>query len=599
MDKKNTFLGALLFIAAFFVLIYGQKHSQQTPQPAEVRREVSRQVAAQAPTSPGQEQQLVSTHPLADEPTYATAQADRTGATVTKLENGFVSVSFTDAGGSILDVAFKKYPAVQGESDPFIFNELHVYPLMAFVGVPGMDGTTRYQLVSSSDHEIIYRTVVDNRLEVTRRYVLSPDKAADSDPYLVRCETTLRNLTQKASAPMRLQVSIGTAAPSNALDNGLQLTTEFWNGKDSTLVRRSELESSGGFLGFGAHSARPVIQGTGPIVWATVKNQFFAAILTPDEPASGLETRRVKLLDRLPDADRRAYGITADVDFDVPTLAPQGETKLAGSLYVGPKEYPRLSNVDVFKRDQDRVMDLGSFIFRFCAAILLKTMTWIHTWATNWGIAIILTTLALKVFFLPLTLSQARSSRRMQKIMPEMKVVREKYKDNPQKQQTAMMELYKKHKVNPLGGCIPMLLTIPFFFAFYRMLQSAAELRFAPFLWARDLSAPDTVFTLNLPYVGSLGLNILPILLCLVAFFQMRVTPQPAVDNAQMKMMKFMPLMMLFFYYNFSCALSLYSTVNGLFIILQQLVVNRVPDIEGDVVAASGKPTKNVTPRKR
>jgi len=187
----------------------------------------------------------------------------------------------------------------------------------------------------------------------------------------------------------------------------------------------------------------------------------------------------------------------------------------------------------------------------------------------------------------------------MQKIAPELKLVREKYKDNPQKQQTAMMDLYKKHKVNPLGGCLPMLLTIPFFFAMYRMLQSAAELRFAHFLWAPDLSAPDTVYTLSLPFVGALALNVLPILLCVVAFLQMKATPQPAMDNAQMKMMQFMPLMMLFFYYNFSCALSLYSTVNGLFIIGQQLVVNRIPDIEEPAVAGTGKPTKNVTPKKR
>lgn len=411
MDKKNTFLGALLFIVAFLVLLYGQKHSQQTPQPAAVRQAVSQQVAAAPSAAVGQPA-------LSDEPTFATARADRTGAVVTRLENGFVSVAFTDAGGAILDVAFKKYPADLGQSDPFIFNEPHVRPMLSLVGVPGLDPDARYSLVSHTDNEVVYRAALPGGLEVTRRYTLSPTEGKDSDPYVLRCETTLRNPAAAPIAGMRLQMSLGTAAPSSALDNGMQLTTEYWNGKDQTLVRRGELEASGGFLGFGAHPARPVIPGAGPIVWATVKNQFFAAILTPDDPASGLETRRVKLLDKLPDTDRRAYGITGDVNFDLASVPAQGEVKLASSLYVGPKEYPRLSNVDVFKRDQDRIMDLGSFIFRFCAAILLKTMTWIHTWATNWGVAIILTTLALKVFFLPLTLSQARSSRRMQKIAP-------------------------------------------------------------------------------------------------------------------------------------------------------------------------------------
>ena len=215
------------------------------------------------------------------------------------------------------------------------------------------------------------------------------------------------------------------------------------------------------------------------------------------------------------------------------------------------------------------------------------------------GLKIILTTLALKFAFLPITLAQSRTSRRTQKVMPEMNAIKAKYKDNPQKLQAATMELYKKHKINPVAGCVPMLLTIPFFFAFFSMLRSAAELRFAPFLWAHDLSAPDTVAMLTLPIIGSLPLNVLPLLLGAVNFFQMRVTPQPAVDNAQMKMMKLMPVMFILFYYNWSCALSVYSTVNGLFSIVQQLVVNRFADT-GDPAdqVRPGKATRNVTPRK-
>jgi YidC/Oxa1 family membrane protein insertase len=355
-------------------------------------------------------------------------------------------------------------------------------------------------------------------------------------------------LRDDAAKPLRLaqcadaaSLSIGTAAPNNALDTGLQLTTEFSNGKDQTLVRRSSLEGSNGFLGFGMSSPKAVIAGGGPVVWATVKNQFFAAILTPDEPAVGIETRRVKLLESLPDLDKRAYGITAAVDFDVPAIPAHGETTIAGNFYVGPKEYPRLSNMDVFHKDEDRVMDFGNFVFRFCAALLLTVMTWFHSWTANWGIAIILTTLALKFLFLPITLAQSRTSRRTQKVMPELKAIKEKYKDNPQKLQAATMELYKKHKINPVAGCLPMLLTIPFFWAFFTMLRSAAELRFASFLWARDLSAPDTIGALSLPIIGLVSINVLPILLGVVNFVQMHVTPQPAVDNAQMKMMKFMP----------------------------------------------------------
>ncbi len=602
MDKKNTFIGTLLFIAAFGVLIYSQKYAPKHPAPAEIQREVSKEIASNPQPASAAGTQGTALAPAlqasSGEPAFTTAQTEQSGAAVTQLSNGFVEVNFTDAGGAIRDVAFKKYPAALHRPDPFIFNELHASPMLAFVGTSGLDRLTRYKLVSQSATDIVYRAVLDNRIEVTRHYIVSPDRGPGTDPYIIRSETTLRNLTDAATAPMRVKLSVGTAAPSNALDTGLQLMTEYSNGKDQIKVPRSSLEASGGILGYKAHDAQPVITGDGPVAWASVKNQFFAAILTPDEPAAGLETRRIKLLNELPDADRRAYGVMGEVDVDLAGIPAHAQQTIAGNFYVGPKEYPRLSNSDVFKRDEDRVMDFGNSVFRFCAAILITLMSWIHGWTSNWGIAIILTTLSLKIVFVPITLAQSRTSRRTQKAMPELKALKEKFKDNPQKLQAATMELYKKHKINPVAGCIPMLLTIPFFWAFFAMLRSAAELRFAPFLWAHDLSAPDTVAVLTLPIIGVLNLNILPILLGAVNFFQMRVTPQPSVDNAQMKIMKFMPIMFVAFYYNWPCALSLYSTVNGLFTIGQQLLVNRTRDTEDVPAAKPGKHVKNVTPRK-
>jgi YidC/Oxa1 family membrane protein insertase len=599
LDKKNTTFGIVLLVAAFFVFMYGQRHSQQPPTPAEVRHEVNKQLASEG-APPAAAGSAVASAAAANAPMaeFATAQAEHAGASVTRIGNSFVEVSFTDFGGSIREVAFKKYPAAQGRPDPFVFNELHADPILAFVGMPGMDRTARYARVSGSDSEITYRAILNGQIEVTRHYVISPDKGAGTDPYLIRCETTLRNLTDKPTGPLSLALSIGTAAPNNALDNGLQLSTEYSNGTDQTRVQRSDLEASSGFFGLKAHDARPEIQGAGPVVWATVKNQFFVSILTPADPASGVETRRVKLLKELPDTDRRAYGIAAIVDFDVKPMAAKSQTTLSGDLYVGPKEYPRLSNLDVFKHDQDRLLDWGNFIFRFCAAILITLMTWTHGWVLNWGAAIILTTLALKFAFLPLTLTASRSAKRMQKIQPEMKAIKEKYKDNAQKQQAATMELFKKHKVNPLGGCIPALITLPFFWAFYRMLQGAAELRFAHFLWARDLSAPDTVYTFVAPYIGTFNVNIFPILLGLTVVFSMRLTPQPTVDNAQLKMMKFMPLMFMVFCYTYSCALSIYSTVNGLFTIGQQLAINRMKDAP-DAPAPAARLAKPSPTRKR
>ena len=162
------------------------------------------------------------------------------------------------------------------------------------------------------------------------------------------------------------------------------------------------------------------------------------------------------------------------------------------------------------------------------------------------------------------------------------------------------MELFKAHRVNPVGGCIPILITMPLFFGFYAMLYSAAELRFQPFLWATDLSGPDTI-----GHILGFPINIFPILMGATTMVQMRLTPQPSVDNAQATIMKFIPLVYIIFCYNFSCALALYMTVNGMFTIGQQLVVNRMRDT-GDPAAAAAatagrgrKPMKNVTPGRR
>jgi len=242
--------------------------------------------------------------------------------------------------------------------------------------------------------------------------------------------------------------------------------------------------------------------------------------------------------------------------------------------------------------------------------LLLTIMTWIHgvivhispSWA--WGWAIILTTLSLKTFFIPFTLAASRSSKRMQKIMPLVTASREKFKDNPAKAQEAMMKIYKENKVNPIGGCIPILITIPFFMGFFSMLQSTAELRFAPFLWANNLAAPDTIFSFGvfqLPLLGltHLNINILPILMGATMIYQMKLTPTPSADPAQASMMKFMPWMFALFCYNFAAALALYSTVNGLFTIVQQKIINNMPEPEMPNVPAPAGGMKNVTPKKK
>jgi YidC/Oxa1 family membrane protein insertase len=601
MDKKNTVLGVLLLVAAFIALQFTPKPAPPPPRAVAPTSTVGTTASAAATTTPGATSgSAISAAPAGPEVTALVQSIAKevAGATATTLANDYIEVHFSNFGGAIRDVALKKYPAIQGKTDPFIFNGVHADPMLAFIGKPGLDRDTPFTLVSQTASEVVYRAVLNGELEVTRRYVIAPSEGKNTDPYQLRHETTFRNLSAKPTDPLHVALALGTAPPAHARDDGLQITTGYASEGKYIFVQRSDLDATGGVFGMGARTARYEIQSSGPVTWASVKNKFFTSILTPDQPASGIVSHRVKLFPELPNELPNAYGISGATVFDLPTIAPQGEAKLGMNFYVGPKEYRRLANTDVFKANQDKVMQFGK-VFGFFAQLLSRLMTLFHdlladpTSRKQWGFAIILTTLTLKIATLPLTLKASRSMKRMQKLAPEMKIIREKFKDNPQKQQVAMMELYKQHKVNPLGGCIPMLLPMPFFFGFYSMLQSTAELRFAPFLWAPDLSMPDTV-----GFIAGFPINILPLLLGVTMLVQMQLTPQANMDKTQAAMMKFMPLIFLVFCYNFSCALALYSTVNGIFTIGQQMIINRMKD-DGDPTPAIADRMKNVTPAKK
>jgi YidC/Oxa1 family membrane protein insertase len=192
-------------------------------------------------------------------------------------------------------------------------------------------------------------------------------------------------------------------------------------------------------------------------------------------------------------------------------------------------------------------------------------MVWIHDhiWPYNYGVAIILLTFLIRIIFWPLNHKSMVSTRHMQEIQPLIAAVREKYKDSPQKQQQEMMALYKEHKINPMGGCLPMLIQIPVFFALFVVLRGAIELRFSSFLWIADLSTPENLFKDTLPF----AINILPIFMGVTMWLQQRMTP--AGDPQQQRMMMMMPVLFTFMFYGFPSGLSLYWSVNQVMMIIQ------------------------------
>ena len=594
MDKKNTTIGVLLLIAAFAGMIWFRPKPAPrpvAPPPPAVQPVVEGAAPAVAGAPTASTPAPAITPPVANG-FYALPVATPPEAQQVTLSNDALAVTFSDFGGAIRDVAFRQHPVAKGASAPYVFNAVHAAPILSFTGVPGLDAAAKWTLVEQAADRVTFRAVADGRLEVTRTFTL-PQAGQPGDPYRLQVSTTLRNLSDSALAAQRLSLNLGTATLVDKNDTGLYLNAALWDGEDTTYVDRAALEGGGFFKRMfgGDVSPKPYLEKPGKVVWGAVKNQFFASIFTPDQPGTGLVVRRVKVHPELPDVPT-AFGVTGEINVDVPRLEPGAIATLGGKLYVGPKEYARLK---AFEQSEHKAMQFDGYFFNkiflagFFAPLLLTLLEWFHGFLGNWGWAIIFTTLLLKIVTLPLTLSAAKSSKRMAKIQPRLKEINEKYADNPQKKQKATLELFKEAKVNPVGGCLPILITMPFFIGFFAMLQTSSELRFAEWFWIKDLAAPDTV-----AHLYGFPLNIMPLLMGISSIIQMQLMPTPSVDNAQAKMMKFMPILFVLFCYNFGSGLALYWTVSNIFTIGQQLIINRMPDHDPLAPAAGG--VKNVTP---
>lgn len=242
-------------------------------------------------------------------------------------------------------------------------------------------------------------------------------------------------------------------------------------------------------------------------------------------------------------------------------------------LYAGPKEYDSIKTLNV---GLEHIVDFG--FFSVIALPLFWVLKMFYQLLGNYGWAIILLTILVRIPFIPLVNKSQKSMKKMQDIQPRVAEIREKYKKDPQKMQQEMMNLYKTHKVNPLGGCLPILLQIPVFFALYKILLIAIELRHAPFmLWIQDLSAPDTLFGHlpdYIPLIGGFAVGPLPILMGATMVIQQKMTPT-SLDPTQNKIMMIMPVVFTFLFLNFASGLVLYWLMNNVFSIAQQFYVNQ------------------------
>mgnify|MGYP001041464905 FL=1 len=245
------------------------------------------------------------------------------------------------------------------------------------------------------------------------------------------------------------------------------------------------------------------------------------------------------------------------------SLAP-GETKTTGMrLYAGPQEQEKLK---ALAPGLEHVVDYGWLTV--LAYPLFVLLNWLENLVHNWGVAIILLTVVIKLVFYPLSAASYKSMAQMRKLAPRLQTLKERYGDDRQKMHEAMMKIYQEEKINPLGGCLPILVQIPVFIALYWVLLSAVELRQAPFaLWITDLSEPD-------PYY------VLPVIMAATMFIQQKLSPTPP-DPVQAKVMMIMPIVFSVFFFFFPAGLVLYWLVNNVLSILQQWRINHVIERAG------------------
>ncbi len=306
------------------------------------------------------------------------------------------------------------------------------------------------------------------------------------------------------------------------------------------------------------------------VLWAAMNQKYFTAAFFAGNTTNTLSLSKIPLPlqeeeEKIEPMRQLLIGLSQPLS--------SGESQL--SLYAGPKERAELAKA---YGGFERLIDYG--FFSFIAEPLARFMTFLYTYVKNYGVVIICLTILIKLVFYPLTRKSFQSMKRMQELQPKMNAIKEKHKKEQQKQQQEMMKLYKQEGVNPMGGCLPMVLQIPVFFALYQTLSQSIELRGASFLWIPDLSAHEVVSFLQGTFLGPYSR---PLVLMMGAsmFLQQSMTPT-AADNKQAQLFKFMPILFTAMFWSFPAGLVLYWFMNNILTIGQQYLINK----------SHGKPSK-------
>ncbi len=447
---------------------------------------------------------------------------------------------------------YRENVSANSEYKELIQKENHVGTILThFLGnsVPDMQNyqfasTVSIQkiIVNESPQILSFSWMSKTGILVTKNYRFYPDKylidldvLVENRSQSVLNDTLVLTLTSKMSEHRKS--SYGFEGPGALINN--QLTT----------VALDDIKES------------PV--SSGKIKWISIQDRYFISSLIPRQEK---ETR----IEMAIDANQF---LSINYLEPIQSLSPGQSQSNGYQIFIGPKSVSILKDANV---DLDKAIHFG--FFDFIAKPCLWLMNFLYRYIPNYGVAIIILTVLIKILFWPLGTKSYKSMNEMKKLQPLMTEIREKYKDDKKRMNEEVMGLYKTYKINPLGGCLPMIAQIPVFFALYQMLYGAIELRHAPFIsWINDLSAPDRLFQFgfSIPFMDPpYGVPVLTIVMGATMLIQQKLQP-PAGDPTQAKMMMMMPVVFTVIFINFSSGLVLYWLINNILSIAQQYLVSK------------------------
>ncbi len=601
MQKRQiAFWVAAGLILITWMLLFRQKPPQpqkKAPPPAE---ETQPGTDEQEPTGPAPEEPEVEAPPETPEGpeiTEETTEPEETETTETTeepeepdvipefepelyaLSNPYATFQISTRGGVVRQVTIETKKTSKGHGIVVHGHETYdfcpdnwpdseqvpqnFYPLAIFSEEDGgldLAEVEFKKVAEESDDGTLVLRYENRRVAVTRTFTL-PEQG-----YRLETKLTVRNKTGARIKLPEYHLRVGTVHPVDRKDrrSETRLTVDSGSAKKLRPARGDK---------------PPKDYPLSVVRWAAISNKYFTAILDARGPeANGeLKARRVvsdtHYLGYADEERKKTKVYATGLSVALPDLALDAaeEHTFDLALYVGPKEYDRLKPLGYGKV-------MGTTFMAPLAMGLLWVLNVIYKAIPNYGVAIILLTALIKLVLFPLDRRSARSMKEMQKIQPLIKELQAKYKDDKRQLQLEQMKLFKEHKVNPLGGCFPILLQFPILYGMFTMLRNAVELWRAPFFsYINDLSKPDTLFTIpGLPLFGNLEIHILPILMTVFTILSQRLRGQSQTTDPQQKMMaNMMPLIFLFIFYSFPSGLNLYWLCSTVFTFGVQLIVQK------------------------